>query len=287
MLASERQYVSLYANDVLGITIMAAGVPADPDGSAVVVTMIDESSEFPVFVHDAERHDVGQYQVQLTSAESGKPGEYRLMWEYTLDGRAETYVTYIVIGQASPTYDGLVPAMKEIVDQTWMRFEDMFDAPMGGPNLQTYLESKFGRGRVAQLLRVAVGRLNTVAQPFQTYTLDGDGGASFPVEQWGSLLEQALYVEVIRHLRRSYLEQPEYQGATVARLDRIRYFDRWGEMLAEEEADLKKRLDVFKISSMNLGRPKVLVSGGVYGRYAPTRYAGSAAARGRFWTRMY
>ena len=54
-----------------------------------------------------------------------------------------------------------------------------------------------------------------------------------------------------------------------------------------EEDDLKKMLDVFKIAHMGLGRPHVLVSGGVYGNYGPTRIAsGSWASRPRYWARF-
>jgi hypothetical protein len=55
----------------------------------------------------------------------------------------------------------------------------------------------------------------------------------------------------------------------------------------EEEEAAKAQLQVFKIASMGLGRPAILISGGVYGRYGPTRMAGSVAARPRYWTRFY
>lgn len=287
MLTGERQYVSQFATDVLGLSILTGGSPRDPDTNAVHVTMVNGETGGTVFTRAATREAIGDYRTVLSSAESGAPGVYRVRWEYALDGVSTFYDTFIEVGAASPTYDGLAPGMKEIVDQVWMRFDDLFDSPAGGPHLQTYFQSKFGRGRVAQLLRVAVGRLNTVSQPHQTYTIDGDGGASFPTTSWGPLLEQAAYVETIKHLRRSYVEQPAFEGSTVARLDRRDYLDRWGQILEDEEEDLKGRLSTFKISQMGLGRPAVLVSGGVYGRYAPTRYAGSAAARGRFWSRLY
>jgi hypothetical protein len=56
-------------------------------------------------------------------------------------------------------------------------------------------------------------------------------------------------------------------------------------MLDEEEL-VKQQLQHFKIASMGLGRPAVLISGGVYGRFGPTRMAGSIAARPRYWTRF-
>lgn len=286
-LAAEAQYVSQFATDLLWLTINVAGALTDPDDQNVQVAFVDEDLHTTVFERAADRVGMGEYHVQLTAQESAQPGNYRVSWTYGLDGVAQLYDTFVTIGPASAAYDNLAPGMKEIVDQVWVRFADLFDAPQGGPHLQVYFESHFGRGRIAQLLRVAVGRLNTIAQPFQTYTIDGDGGATFPILSWGPLLEQALYVEVIKHLRRSYVEQPLLTGGDAARLDRRDYLDRWGDILDQEEEDLKSRLGVFKIANMGLGRPSVLVSGGVYGRYAPTRYAGSAAARGRMWTRWY
>lgn len=283
----ERQYVSQYSNDVLMLSIHIQGVAADPDGNAVQVAMTFEQNNTQVFNQTATRTAPGQYQVQLTSAQSAQPGDYTLTWEYSISGTGQFYQTYILIGVADPNYDLLVPAMKSIVEDVYFRLADLFDSPEGGPNLTTYFQTNFSRGRVSQLLRIAIGLLNTMAQPFQTFTIDGTGGAEFPVAQWGGLLTQALFVETIKHLRRSYVEQPLFMGGNVTRVDRRDYMDRWGQILQDEQATLKQQFDVFKISAMGLSRPTVLVSGGVYGRYGPTRYAGSAAARPRYWSRFY
>ena len=64
-----------------------------------------------------------------------------------------------------------------------------------------------------------------MAQPHMTYTLNEPG--QFPHEQWGALLEFATYIETIKHLKRSYVEQPDWQGVTVARADRRDYLQRW------------------------------------------------------------
>lgn len=285
MYAADSQYISQYAQDLLGFVVYQNGVPVDPDNDLVHLRFINDDTQTTIFERDVPRMDVGVYGTHLSSAESTQPGRYRLHWSYTLAGVPDEYEGFATIGPASPPYDALAPGMKEIVDQVWSRFADLFDSPDGGPNLMTYFETRFGRGRIAQMLRLAVNRLNTVAQPFQTYTIDGDGGASFPLTQWGGLLERATFVETLKHLRRSYVEQPVFVGGNVTRLDRRDYLDRWGQILDDEQEDLKSQLDVFKIRAMNLGRPAVLVAGGVYGRFAPTRYAGTAAARGRFYSR--
>jgi hypothetical protein len=204
-----------------------------------------------------------------------------------MDTVDQEYRSYVEVGQANPAYDRLAAPMKDIVDTCWIRFADLFDSPGGGPNLLTYFQTHYGRGRLAQLMKIAVGTLNTVAQPFQTYTLDNDGGATFPIDKWGPLLERSLYIEAVKHLLRSYVEQPQFVGGSITRLDRRDYMDRWNIVLGMEEPVFQRQLEVFKIGNMGLGKPAVLVSGGVYGRYGPTRVAGSVAARPRMWTRWY
>lgn len=290
----ERQYISQWATDLLGLAVIKAGAPTDVDGD-VTVSLIDESVVQPdlptppilVFSRVADHMALGLYECQLATAETAKPGYYTVAWDYTMDGTIQHYRSYVEVGGATPAYDRLAPTMKDIVDTTWVRFADLFDSPGGGPNLMTYFQTHFSRGRMAQLMKVAVGTLNTIAQPFQTYTIDGDGGASFPVAKWGPLLERSLYIESLRHLIRSYVEQPQFVGGSVTRLDRRDYLDRWNIVLGMEEPIFQRELEVFKIGNMGLGKPAVLVAGGVYGRYGPTRVAGSVAARPRMWTRWY
>ena len=287
---SERQWVSQYSAEYFAMIIQSLGGPVDADGD-VLVTMVDEDYNDDVFVgrQATSLGITGHYQIPLYNSDTQSQGPFSLIWTWELDGQPEAATGYILIGEPAPAYDALTDDMKFLVDQAWIRFADSFDSVNGGPNLQEYYQAHFTRGRMAQLLRIAVGRLNTMAQPHQTYTIDGDGGATFPLEQWGSILENALYVECIRHLIRSYTEQPLFmQGAgQITRLDRRDYMDRWRSVLKDEEAVLKGQLDVFKIANMGLGKPRTLVSGGVYGRYGPTRIAGSVAARPRYFTRWY
>lgn len=289
----QRIFISRYAVEDIPVVLFYNGSEADADGD-VLVTMVfedlaaedDDPAPTPIFEDRSATHpDIGSYVVQLQSGDTAVPGPYKLVWSYDQAGNAQVIETFVQIGQSSPDYDALDSEARSVIELTNYRFADLFDSPLGGPNLQTYYESNFGRNRLAQLLRVAMNRLNTIAQPQTTYSLQTTG-KQFPYDKWGGLLEQALYVETLKHLRRSYLEQPQEVNVNLARLDRQDYFNRWGMVLQEEQRDLKDMLDHFKIAHLGLGSPRVLVSGGVYGNFGPTRLANSAAARPRYYWRF-
>lgn len=285
----ERRYFGRSTVQVVGLSLIGSdGVtPVDADG-AVSFSYYQDGVTGPTFLFQrtATHAGLGLYELTLDAEDTGVLGNYHGVWTYSVEGFSEEYTVYSVVGESNPDYDRLPVPFKDIVDDVWIRFADLFDSPAGGPHLQTYYQAHWSRGRMAQLMGMGLRRLNVVSQPYMTYTLDGVGGAVFPVAQWAGLLEIATYVEALRHLRRSYLEQPTFSGGNVTRLDRTDYWQRWGTLLDDAEADLKGAQDTYKISNMFLGTPQVLVSGGVYGRYGPTRIAGSVAARPRYWSRF-
>lgn len=538
----ERRYFGRNTTEVVGLSLLGndGTTPIDADGAVTFTFSLEnpDGTLTQIFQRTATHTAVGLYEVALNAADTDAIGNYRGVWSYTLSAVAETYTVYAAVGESNPAYDQLPAAFKEVVDQVWIRFADLFDSPSGGPHLQTYYQTHWSRGRMAQLMGMGLRRLNVISQPHMTYTINGVGGQVFPLAEWGGLLEQACvvpetpvlradlrwvpagnlmpgdrvvafdeelsgskfrtatvihnvpgpkdcyevvtsegtvtatydhkwvvrnhrgnrvwvetkdldpqkhvilsigapeqrdlydtgyvaglydgegcltftpnartdnpncrlifsqkpglvmdeverilkereykvgqqvrsgsalnlnlgggmlgiirflaefrpkrllehsrlselwdnrsmrsvtfrsarvlsvtpvgpqivsgietttgtfiangllshntYIEALKHLRRSYLEQPQVVlGGSVSRLDRTSYWQQWGTLLADEERDLKSSQDTYKIAHMFLGTPKVLVSGGVYGRYGPTRIAGSVAARPRYWTRFY
>lgn len=276
----ERLFISNFATPTIGVRTYIGGELADVDAD-VTYTMLNEASE-TVTSGTATRTAEGTYGVTLSSVHTQTPGLYLIYWDYATGSVAQVQETYIEIGQRSPNYDALPDKMKAVIENVYWRFADLFDSPLGGPHLQVYVQTNFGRDRMAQALRTAVGRLNAISAPHQTFTVDGTG-KEFPVDSWGAVLEQAVYVEIIKHLKRSYVEQPDVQGVTVARFDRRDYMARWGEILNDEQEDLKPMIDQFKMAFMGLGSMSALVSGGVYVQLAPSRVVGSMAARPYYW----
>lgn len=213
----------------------------------------------------------GTYRVTLSSLETANPGLWYVLWNYELDSVEQQYRSDIEIPSVvSSVYESLSPEYRAIVESVWDRFEDQFDSPIGGPHLLSYVQSSFGRERVSQLLGMALRNLNAYVQPHANYDMD-----NFPLDRWSGILEQATVVETIKHLIRSYIEQPTAQGIQAARLDRSAYASMWTSYLNMESAALSTMLGPFQVASMNMGRTSTLVAGGVYGEFRqpvrPTR----------------
>lgn len=288
---TERQYLSQFSQPPLAFNLYIGGVLADPDGNAMTARLLMQNADgttTQVSSYTAVRLAAGEYQVTPSSADTQNPGYAELVWSYSVRSQAQVYASYLEIGPANPAYDALPLTMQDFLEaQVWVRFRDLFDSAGGGPNLQSYYQAHWSRGRVAQLMAIALQKINAAAQPWSNYTLDGINGPQYPIQFWGGLLATYTYCEGIKQLIRSYVEQPAFMGPGIARQDRRDYADRWRAVLRDEEAELKSLLDVFKIRHILNGSPRVLVSGGTYGRYAPTRIAGSVAARPRMWARWY
>lgn len=282
----ERQWVSRFSMPTLGVVLYAGSTPTDPDNLTVSVSCLDGDGTV-VSTRTADRDDVGVYSLTLGTADTATTGLYDLRWSYLRTGTAQTMDTFFEVGASAPAYDVLPPEMQAVVESVWVRFADLTDSPLGGPHLSTYVQANFSRQRFAQMLVRSIARLSAMVQPHANYSVDGVAFPQFPLGQWGGLLDQALYVEVLKHLRRSYVEQPSPQGVTVSYMDRRDYMDRWGEVLRDESEDLQHMTDVFKIANMGLGNVHALVGGGAFGMYGQERIGGYNGTRPRFWALFY
>lgn len=284
----ERVYVSQFGRPTFGLVINVDGEPGDPDGNTVTADLIRESDSNVVAALTVTRTDVGKYEVELDSGHTSETGAFEIVWAYNLGGDPEQYRHKLLIGQANPAYDELSEDLKAIVESVWHRFADLYDSPLGGPHFEVYPQSHFTRGRMGELMQHSLRRLNVISQPQMTYRLYPDGnGKDFPIDQWGAVLEQGLYIEVIKHFIRTYVEQPLVTGVGNARLDRRDYMNRWQTVLQMEQADYDEMVDHFKVRHMMLGRPHVTVSGGAYGNFGPTRQTGFGGGRPRFQYRFH
>lgn len=280
----DRMFISQYSIQTIGVQIHLNGVLADPDSNIVTLDFVrtDVDPDASLFTAGvATRDSIGTYHYQLQSLQSNIPGEYEARWHFSFGSQPQILVGYIEVGESAPAYDALSTDYKGIIDATWPLFADLFDSPTGGPNLLTYFQANWNRGRMAQLLGNAFDAINLAGPIITQFDM-----ISFPFAKWGALLREALFIEAIKHLIRSYVEQPDPQFVNVAWLNRRDYMQRWMAVLEIEQKSFDKAVGQLKVEQLGLGRPRVLVSGGVFGTIGPTRTQ-SAPARPRYWARFY
>lgn len=289
----ERTFVSKYSKPTFAIEIYRDGAPGAADGTVEASWYpigAEGPAEDPAWTREAlpVAGEPGTYALTLTGADTSVLGDYELRFTYEVAGSPEIYGYDVQVGPAARTYDAMPAAWSGIVDRVWLRFADLFDSPYGGPNLQVYIQTHFGRERLAQLMPAALQTLNNVSMPHKSFEVNG---TDFDFAAWGGLLERSLYIEVLKHLVRSYVEQPEViLGTAVSRVDRRDYMQRWQEVLNSELQDFNRDLSRYKMAYLGLGNVHVLVSGGAFGNMGPYMNAGGAgeaAARGYFAIRRW
>jgi len=161
------------------------------------------------------------------------------------------------------------------VDLTWLMFEDCFDSDLGGPYLRDATLANFDKRKIASLSDMALMSIN-LKPPVQNFTVD-----SFPYDSSRALFAKALLIESIKHLMRSYTEQPAVVGAgQISYFDRRDYLQRWQTLYQIEIEEFKHWLALFKRGYYNFGEGSLLIDlkSGRRQIYPP-----SLRSRGRFW----
>lgn len=119
-------------------------------------------------------------------------------------------------------------AIERINNAVWLRLEDCFDSDEGGPWLRDMTLAYFNKTKTGEFITDAMFDINMA--PPMTHAVIGDfttiqvDGTDDPES---TLLIQGTLLAVIRHLMRSYVEQPNLTGAQVVFEDRRDYLQRW------------------------------------------------------------
>lgn len=291
-----RKQISRFGMDTIGIRITGSSGSVDADLNTVQLNIYQESNfddldpTGPLIITadegvDIDHPEVGLYTYTITPPVTNIVCLLKAVWTYTVGGVNLTYTEHLQIRDPMPTYDGFNDAEKGAVQMITNLFADSYDSTTGGPHLIEEFQTKFTAERIAQLLNWAVSKMNMKKQPITNWVLSTPGSAgTFPQSYWG-LLIMAGYIEVIRHLIRSYVEQPDIRNADVAYLDRRDYLDRWAMVLKMEEEELDDMLTLVKRKLMGLGSTSMLVSGGIFGGgsggtglFVPGAYAAATRA---------
>jgi hypothetical protein len=177
-------------------------------------------------------------------------------------------------------FEAVDPVTRIIADGVWTKLEDCFDAENEGPWVQDMTLNYFREEKMEKFINDALFDINYQNPPTAlglSSFVDSTGTptASYP------LLVQGILVQVLRHLMRSYVEQPMPTGAQIAWQDRRDYLQRWREVFELELVQYERWLALFKRGFLQLGHSKVLVAAKA-GRLIPAPMRARSVGRG-YW----
>jgi len=208
-------------------------------------------------------------------------GQYLVVAAFTtLQGRQSARSDFEV---ADPFDDASPSPSWVIADAAWRKLEDCFDAEDEGPWLRDMTLNYFNKDKMEAFISEALFDINVQHPPT-------DLGEGAFVHQRGAetyatadlpLISQAVFMAVLRHLMRSYAEQPNPVGAQIAWHDRRDYLQRWQTVYAIEQEQYRRILALFKRRFLGLGQSRLLVSAKA-GRLIPAPMRTRNVGRG-FW----
>ena len=205
-------------------------------------------------------------------------GEYKAVATFTLSdtSRKSVRTDFEVIDPFNPEPEDATGIIAALV---WNKFEDLFDSEEGGPWLQDVTKATFKKEKMQQFIAEGLFDINNQSPPtnvgLEAFVVDGVVNADAPLVVEGAL------IQVIRHLIRSYTEQPLPTGAQIAYEDRRDYLQRWQSVLQTEMELYTRRLALWKRAFLGLGGSRVLVSSKA-GRLIPAPMRTRNVGRG-YW----
>lgn len=177
-------------------------------------------------------------------------------------------------------FEVVAPVTRIIADGVWTKLEDCFDAENEGPWVQDMTLNYFREEKMEKFINDALFDINYQNPPTDLtvgnfVNSDGTVTSNYP------LLVQGILIQVIRHLMRSYVEQPMPTGVQIAWQDRRDYLQRWKEVFDIEHEQYKRWVALYKRGYLQLGNSKVLVAAKA-GRLIPAPMRARSVGRG-YW----
>lgn len=235
-----------------------ADIGGEEDPRGTIIASVDDHTGS----NTIKKEDTGLFYYTLGPELTQNRGVLTAEWSYTSNGHNFKYTDYLKILDQMPTFDRLSDQSKYAIESVTWQFADGFDSTEGGLWLQENFQTHWDYEKLAYLLDFAAGKLNNMGQPPTQFGIFA-GQKKFP-KDWTFLLTWALKLEVLRHLIRSYTEQPEWRNMDVTYSDRRDYSTRWKEILEEEKPEFKEAVINTKRSLLSLARGSLIVSGGYY-----------------------
>lgn len=147
-------------------------------------------------------------------------------------------------------------SMEAVAQGVWFKLSDIFDSSDGGPWLREMTLQYFNPKKMEGFINEAVFDFN-MFQPTSNFTLDdfamSDDYVNSPNPSQ-PLIVEGTYLAVVRHLMRSYVEQPDLRGNQVGYEDRRDYQMRWKEIYDLESQMYSRWVSFAKRNLFGFGR---------------------------------
>lgn len=193
----------------------------------------------------------------VNAAVNDTEGQYKAIATFTYDDGSLTNLTKSIpcdYEVADPFVRAGSSPADGSVKQCWTMLEDCFDSEIGGPWLRDMTLAVFDQTKVRALVPQVLLDINN-QMPFTSYSEE-----SFPYAGDGeALFAEGLLVASLRHLMRSYTEQPDVISSPVAFMDRKRYQQAWKAQYDVESEVWKKWLNRWKLQQYDLSHASLLL----------------------------
>lgn len=222
-----------------------------------------------------------------------------LRWENTSDVGTYDWVAQFILlsgekrstGDQFTVYDPFNPILpsadEQIADEVWWRLESCFDSEEGGPWLRDMTLGYFGEDSIIRFIPEGVLLIN-VTPPMTTIDLSHfttsfvTPEGEIQADPDRPVIVQATLLAVIKHLMRSYVEQPLPQGANIVYQDRRDYLQRWQTIYQIENEYWLRLVGLWKRSFLQYGHSKLLIHSKAGRAYNYPGFRLRNASRG-FW----
>lgn len=178
----------------------------------------------------------------------------------------------------------------KVAEEVWMRIEDCFDSELGGPWLRDQTLAYFDASKVERFIAEGLLFINswppltnlsladfTTPAPDPDPALPPDSTQNDPDQ---IIIVQGTLIAVIRHLMRSYVEQPLPTGANIVWQSRRDYLDRWNTIYQIEWDFFKEAVTLWKRNMLGYGRTSLLIHNKAGRLGYATSYRARNASRG-------
>ena len=145
-------------------------------------------------------------------------------------------------------------------NRVWAKMEDVFDSNDGGPWMRDMTMNVFNPAKINEFMDEALFTINVYNPPTDFWIDEFATPVNGRPNENMTIMVQATWVSVIRHLMRSYVEQPIPTGGQITWQDRRDYLQRWGTMYQIENQLFDQLLKLWKRQFLGLGTSKLLVS---------------------------